>query len=64
MLEGTVQFKLDDEIMDLGPGHVVKCSPEVVRSVWNEGPEDVELIMCSVKADEADHVLHEDFWPE
>ena len=50
MIGGTVQFKLDDEILDLGPGTVVRCSPEVVRSVWNEGPDDVELIVVGPRS--------------
>jgi mannose-6-phosphate isomerase-like protein (cupin superfamily) len=63
---GTLQFKLEDEIVDVGPGNVVRIAPHVTRSVWNEGPEDVVLIMCSVKADDprGDAELVEDFWPE
>ena len=64
VVSGTLQFKLGDEVIDVGPGTAVRIAPETVRSVWNEGPEDVELIMCSVKADGPDHVTHEDFWPE
>jgi hypothetical protein len=51
-------------VIDVGPKTAVRIAPETVRSVWNEGPEDVELIMCSIKSDEPDHVTHEDFWPE
>ena len=61
---GTLQFKLEDEVMQLGAGTVVRVAPQVARSVWNEGPEDAFLIMCSIKADAPDHVTHEDFWPE
>lgn len=66
ILEGTVQFKLGDEVLELGPGHVVKCSPEVVRSVWNEGPDDVVLIVVGPRSenpgDDVEKV--EGFWPE
>ena len=62
---GTLQFKLEDEVMDLGPGSVVRVAPEVVRSVWNEGPEDAVLIMVSPKGgapgDDVERVP--DFWP-
>ena len=41
-----------------------RIAPEVCRSVWNEGPEDAVLIMCSVKSDGPDHETVADFWPE
>jgi mannose-6-phosphate isomerase-like protein (cupin superfamily) len=62
--EGTLQFKLEDEVIDVPAGSVVRIAPSVVRSVWNEGPEDAVLIMCSVKSDGPDHETVPDFWPE
>ena len=35
---GTLQFKLEDEVIDVAEGTVVRVSPEVARSVWNAGP--------------------------
>ncbi|MGH2919591.1 MAG: cupin domain-containing protein [Solirubrobacteraceae bacterium] len=66
VISGTLQFKLGDEIVDIGPHTCVRVAPETVRSVWNEGPDDVELIICSVRlADQSDeHEIHEGFWPE
>ena len=66
VVSGTLQFKLGDETFDLGPKTAVRIPAETVRSVWNEGPDDVELIMCSIKVDDvsADVEFHEDFWPE
>jgi mannose-6-phosphate isomerase-like protein (cupin superfamily) len=63
---GVLQFKLEDEVLDVAAGSVVRIAPEVVRSVWNEGPEDAVLIMCSTKSDdpEGDHETVADFWPE
>ncbi len=63
---GTLQFKLEDEVLDVPAGSVVRIAPDVVRSVWNEGPDDAVLIMCSVKSDdpEGDHETVADFWPE
>ena len=63
---GTLQFKLEDEVLDVPAGTVVRIAPEVCRSVWNEGPDDAVLIMCSVKSDdpEGDHETVADFWPE
>jgi mannose-6-phosphate isomerase-like protein (cupin superfamily) len=65
VLDGTVQFKLEEELLDLGPGSVVRCAPEVVRSVWNEGPDDVVMIVIGRRSnDPRDDVETVDgFWP-
>jgi mannose-6-phosphate isomerase-like protein (cupin superfamily) len=66
VISGTLEFKLDDEVIEVGAGNVVKISPEVVRSVWNEGPEDAVLILVSHRLeDQSDEVeLVDGFWPE
>lgn len=66
VISGTLQFKLGDEVVDVGPQTAVRVAAPTVRSVWNEGPDDVELVICSVRlADqEGEHELHEGFWPE
>jgi mannose-6-phosphate isomerase-like protein (cupin superfamily) len=63
---GALQFKLEDEVLDVRAGTIVRIAPHVCRSVWNEGPDDAVLIMCSVKSDdpEGDHETVADFWPE
>jgi mannose-6-phosphate isomerase-like protein (cupin superfamily) len=65
VISGTLQFKLEDEIVDVEAGSAVRVAPEVVRSVWNDGPRDAELIICSVRlADQSDeHEMVEAFWP-
>lgn len=64
VLDGTVQFKLEDEILDLGPGTVVRCAPECVRSVWNEGPEDATVFIFSKRTDpQGDVETIDGFWP-
>ena len=65
VLSGTLQFKLDDEVVDVPARTTVRIAPEVVRSVWNEGPEDAEIVIASVKIDDprADGVIVQDFWP-
>jgi mannose-6-phosphate isomerase-like protein (cupin superfamily) len=66
VLSGTLQFKLGDDVIDVPAGTVVRVAPEVVRSVWNEGPDDVELVIASSKVDDprADTEMVPDFWPE
>jgi mannose-6-phosphate isomerase-like protein (cupin superfamily) len=63
---GTLQFKLEDDVVDIGAGTVVRVAPQVCRSVWNEGPDDAVLIMCSMKSDDPreDVEMVEGFWPE
>ena len=65
VLSGVLQFKLDDEVLDVPARTAVRIAPEVVRSVWNEGPDDVELVIASVRIDDPreDVTLTEDFWP-
>jgi mannose-6-phosphate isomerase-like protein (cupin superfamily) len=63
---GQLEFKLEDEVLQLGPGTAVRVAPQVVRSVWNEGPEDAELLICSAKVDDprTDAEMVDDFWPD
>jgi mannose-6-phosphate isomerase-like protein (cupin superfamily) len=65
VVSGRLEFKLGEEVAELGPGTAVRVAPEVVRSVWNEGPGDAELVICSVRLDDAgaDGELVEGFWP-
>ena len=66
MVSGTLEFKLDDTVLELEGGSVVRVAPEVVRSVWNEGPEDAELIIVSTRIGDprADAEMIDGFWPE
>jgi len=65
VVRGTLQFKLGDEIVDVGAGGAVRVAPSTVRSVWNDSDEDAELIICSVRLEDAgaDGEIVEDFWP-
>ena len=67
VVRGTVQFKLGDEVIEVGPRSAVRVPTDVFRSVHNDGPDDAELIICSKKA-QADEAEGEhtdaDFWPE
>ena len=63
---GKLQFKLGDDVLELGPGSAVRVAPETWRSVWNDEPEDAELIIVSKRIDDArgDAEYLENFWPE
>ena len=66
VISGTLQFKVGDDVFDVGPGTAVRLAPGAVRSVWNDGPEDAELVIVSTRIADvrADVELVEDFWPE
>lgn len=65
MISGALQFKLDDEIVDAPSGSAVRVAPAVTRSVWNDGREEAELVICSIRLEDprADGELIKDFWP-
>ena len=67
VVSGKLQFKLGDEVVDLDRGAAVRVPPETWRSVWNDEPEDAELIIVSKvvpggSRDDAEYL--ESFWPE
>src|SRR5262245_15694198 len=63
---GKLQFKLGDEVIELGPGSAVRVPPETWRSVWNDEAEDAELFIVSTRIDDprGDAEYLEGFWPE
>lgn len=65
LISGKVEFKLDDEVVEVEGGTAVRVAPETVRSIWNEGPGDAELVICSLRLDDvgADGELVQEFWP-
>jgi mannose-6-phosphate isomerase-like protein (cupin superfamily) len=65
VVSGTLTFKLGDDLLEGRPGTLVVVPPAVVRSVHNEGSEDVHVIIVSnrVEDPQADVVTVPDFWP-
>ncbi|GIU95861.1 MAG: hypothetical protein KatS3mg012_2318 [Gaiellaceae bacterium] len=64
---GRLQFKLGDEILELDKGAAVRVPPQTWRSVWNDEPEDAELVIVSKVVPGGSHEdaeYLEDFWPE
>jgi mannose-6-phosphate isomerase-like protein (cupin superfamily) len=63
---GRLQFKLGDQLVDADAGSAIRVAPEVARSVWNDGPQDAELLIVSTKIDDlrADIDPVPDFWPD
>jgi uncharacterized cupin superfamily protein len=65
VLSGTLQFKIDDEIIDVPAKHAVRIAPQAARSVWNASETDAELLIVSTRIEDlrADTEFVEDFWP-
>jgi mannose-6-phosphate isomerase-like protein (cupin superfamily) len=66
VVSGTLQVKLEDEVIDVEEGSVVRVAPHVARSMWNEGPDDAVVIMVSVRSEDPSGDVESvpDFWPE
>jgi mannose-6-phosphate isomerase-like protein (cupin superfamily) len=62
---GTITFKVGDEVFEAGPGTAVRIAPSAVRSVHNDGEEDAELAICSVRLPDLDGEVEtvDGFWP-
>jgi mannose-6-phosphate isomerase-like protein (cupin superfamily) len=63
---GKLLFKLGDDVVEVDSHTAVRVSPEVFRSVHNDGPDDAELVICSLRSADAENELETtpDFWPE
>jgi mannose-6-phosphate isomerase-like protein (cupin superfamily) len=66
VIRGKLQFKLGEDIVDVVGGTAVRVPPPTVRSIWNDGPDDAELIICSIRLDDpsADGEIVQGFWPD
>jgi uncharacterized cupin superfamily protein len=64
VLSGKLQFKLGDEVIEAERGTGIRVAPETVRTVWNDEPEDAELLIMSTRSDVDDAVTVPDFWPD
>ncbi len=67
VLSGKLQFKLNDEIVEVEARQAVRIPPQTWRGVWNDEAEDAELIIISTRDSDdpsADtEKSAEDFWP-
>ena len=66
VVSGRLQFKVGDDVVEVGPRTAVRVAPQTWRSVWNDGPGDAELVIVSIRVDAPrdDTEYLEDFWPE
>jgi mannose-6-phosphate isomerase-like protein (cupin superfamily) len=64
VLSGRLEFKLGDEVVELGPLTAVRVAPDTPRSIWNAGPDEAVLMIASIRSEDpkGDVELVEDFW--
>ena len=66
VLAGKLQFKLNDELIELGKYDAIRIPPETWRGIWNEEPEDAEIVIVSKRIADptGDTEQLQNFWPE
>jgi quercetin dioxygenase-like cupin family protein len=69
VVDGVLQVKVDDDEFEMGAGTAIRLAPEALRSVHNDGPGEVTIVLCSVKLPEgADYEAETEqvpgFWPQ
>jgi uncharacterized cupin superfamily protein len=66
VVKGTLEFKVGDEVLELGPGTAIRVAPDAARSVHNSSGSDAELIIVSTRVEDlrAEGEMVEGFWPE
>lgn len=66
VLAGAVTFKVGDDEFTAKAGDAVRVAPSALRSIHNDGEDDAELVICSIRVDDpqADTETEDDFWPE
>lgn len=65
VFSGTLQVRLDDDVIEIGPKTALKISPEVKRGYHNPGNEDVEMLIVSPQVDfvgDNDGIPDENWW--
>jgi uncharacterized cupin superfamily protein len=66
LISGNLQFKIGDEVIEVGPRTAVRLAPSAVRSVWNDSDQDAELLIISNRLEDLSNEVElvQDFWPE
>jgi mannose-6-phosphate isomerase-like protein (cupin superfamily) len=66
VISGKLQFKLGDEVVELAEHQAIRIPPQTWRGVWNDEPEDAELVIVSKRIDDPSGDAErsgDDFWP-
>ncbi|MDP9136459.1 MAG: cupin domain-containing protein [Actinomycetota bacterium] len=65
VVEGTLTFKVGDDVFEAPSGTAVRVAPDALRSVHNDSDADVVLVITSVIAADYDGEIETEdgFWP-
>lgn len=65
VVEGTLTFKVGDDVFEAPAGTALRIAPSTLRSVHNDSDADVVLVIASKIADDYDGEIEtvDDFWP-
>jgi mannose-6-phosphate isomerase-like protein (cupin superfamily) len=65
VVAGRLQFKLGEDVIELGEHEAIRVPPHTWRGIWNDEPADAELIIVSPRVDDpsGDGETLENFWP-
>ena len=64
VVEGTLTFKVGDDVFEAGPQTAVRMTGEAFYSVHNDSDADAELLILSTRDPDAKTEQQDDFWPE
>jgi mannose-6-phosphate isomerase-like protein (cupin superfamily) len=66
VVRGKIQVKVGDDVFEAGPQTAVRIAPHALRSIHNDGPDEAEVVLVSVKLDDMAGEVETvpDFWPE
>ena len=66
VISGILTFKLDDDVIEAGPGTAVRVPPGTFRGIHNDSAGDAILIITSIRVNdpEAELETQDGFWPK
>jgi mannose-6-phosphate isomerase-like protein (cupin superfamily) len=66
VIDGTVTFKIDDDVFEAGPQTAVRIGATAFRSIHNDTDAEVQLLLFStLDPDAAEQTeKQENFWPD
>ena len=66
VVRGNLEFKLGDEVVEVGPRTAVRVAPDLFRSVHNSTADEAEMVIVSIRSEDVDEQteMTPDFWPE
>ena len=61
VVSGSGRVKLDDDVIQLEPGHVIRVAPGVMRA-WEAGPDGLEVLAFGPRRPDDRGEIVKDWW--